>query len=61
MTEKIIYLSGTVLDEETRCGLKELCSLCGINAETVQDMINERLISSRETSPMQWRFRPQLT
>jgi chaperone modulatory protein CbpM len=56
MTEKIIYLSGTVLDEETRYGLKELCRLCGINAERVQDMINEGLISSRETSPLQWRF-----
>jgi len=56
MTETITYLSGTVLDENTRCGLKELCSLCGINPETVQDMINEGLISTRETSPLQWRF-----
>lgn len=56
MTETITYLSGTVLDENTRYGLKELCRLCDINAEMVQDMINEGLISSRETSPRQWRF-----
>ncbi len=56
MTDKITYISGTVLDEETRCSLKELCSLCGITAETVQDMINEGLISPAAPSPLQWRF-----
>jgi chaperone modulatory protein CbpM len=56
MTETITYLSGTVLDEHSRCGLKELCRLCGINAEMVQEMINEGLISPRESSPLQWRF-----
>ena len=56
MTERITYLSGTVLDEETCCGLKELCRLCGISPEMVQDMINEGLISPRQTSPRQWRF-----
>ena len=56
MTERITYLSGTVLDEDTRCGLKELCRICGINAEMVHEMIDEGLISSRGSSPMQWRF-----
>ena len=56
MTDKITYLRGTVLDEEIQCSLKELCSLCGITAEMVQDMINEGLISPRDPSPLQWRF-----
>jgi len=56
MTKTITYLRGTVLDEETRCGLKELCSLCNITAEMVEDMINEGLITTRDSSPLQWRF-----
>ena len=56
MTETITYLQGTLLDEDTRCSLKELCSLCGINPELVQDMIEEGLISPREKAPRQWHF-----
>ncbi len=50
------YLQGTVLDEDTRCSLKELCTLCGINPELVRDMIDEGLISPREKTPQQWHF-----
>ena len=56
MTEIITYVSGTVLDEDTRCGLAELCNLCGITAETAQDMINEGLLSPLGTSPRNWHF-----
>ena len=56
MAETITYLSGTVLDENTRCGMAELCKLCGINAELVQDMVVEGLISPRGSEPLQWRF-----
>lgn len=56
MTKTITYLRGTVLDEKTRYGLKELCTLCNITAERVQDMINEGLIPARNSPPMQWRF-----
>jgi len=56
MTERITYVSGTVLDEDTRCGLAELCNLCGITAETAQDMINEGLLSPQGASPRQWHF-----
>jgi len=45
-----------VLDEDTRCGLAELCNICGINPEMVQDMINEGLITPRGTNPLQWHF-----
>jgi len=56
MTETRTYLSGTVLHEDVCYSLKELCSLCGISAEMVQDMINEGLISPRGDTPLQWRF-----
>ena len=56
MTETITYLQGTVLDEDTRCSLRELCNLCGVNPELVQDMINEGLISPRTTGGQQYSF-----
>ena len=56
MTEIITYVNGTVLDEDTRCGLTELCNLCGITAETAREMINEGLISPLGSSPRQWHF-----
>jgi chaperone modulatory protein CbpM len=56
MTEIITYLNGTVLDDETSCGLAELCNLCGITAETAQEMINEGLISPRGSSSRQLHF-----
>jgi len=56
MTEIITYLNGTVLDEESRCGLAELCNLCGITAEMAREMINEGLLSPQGTSPRQWHF-----
>lgn len=56
MSESMNYLCGTVLDEDTRCSLQELCRLCGVNAETVQDMISEGLISPRESSSLQCIF-----
>ena len=56
MTETITYLHGTVLDEATHFGLKELCTLCNITAEMVQDMIDEGLLTPPDSSPMQWRF-----
>ncbi len=56
MSNTVTWLSGTVLDEETRCGLTELCKLCGINAETVQDMVSEGVITPREAVPQSYQF-----
>jgi len=52
----VTYITGTVLDEKTQCGLKELCTLCNIPAERVLEMINEGLIEARQSSPVTWRF-----
>lgn len=50
------YLTGTILDEETVCGLSDLCSMCNISAEMVHEMIDEGLICPAGKNPMQWRF-----
>ena len=56
MTQKITYLTGSVLDEDMECGLRDLCRICNIPAEIVQDMIDEGLINPRGSEPMEWRF-----
>ncbi|MGW8161043.1 MAG: chaperone modulator CbpM [Desulfobulbales bacterium] len=56
MTKELIFLSGTILDEETEFGLFEICSMCNISAEMVHDMIDEGLISPKGSGPRHWRF-----
>jgi chaperone modulatory protein CbpM len=56
MTSKITYLTGTVLDENMECSLADICRICDIPAEIVQDMIDEGLISPRGRGPIEWRF-----
>ncbi len=56
MTKTVTYITGTVLDENTRCGLKELCTLCNVPAERIHEMIDEGLIEAPSSSPLQWRF-----
>lgn len=56
MTKELTYLTGILLDEEMECDLRDTCRLCNISPETVQDMIDEGLISPRGSNPMQWRF-----
>ena len=57
MTEKITFLCGTVLDEDTSCNLAELCRICGVHAEMILDMIDEGLIMPmRGRSPLEYRF-----
>ncbi|NOQ45063.1 MAG: MerR family transcriptional regulator [Desulfobulbaceae bacterium] len=56
MTEKITFLTGTIVDDDTLFTLGELCRLCGINAELLHDMIDEGLICPRDRSPLKWKF-----
>lgn len=56
MTEEIIILNGTILDEETEFSLLEICSICTIPVERVQDMIAEGLINPKGSGPRHWRF-----
>jgi chaperone modulatory protein CbpM len=56
MKQEIIFLSGTILDEDVACNLRELCRMCNINAEFVHEMIDEGLITPTGSSPLEWRF-----
>ncbi len=56
MTDTPTSLTGTVLDENTRCSLGELCRLCGIPAELVLEMIAEGLLCPQEKAPEEWSF-----
>lgn len=56
MTEKITYLSGTVLDEQTLCNLADLCRLCGVSADFILEMIEEGVIIPSGRTPREWQF-----
>lgn len=56
MTSKITYLTGSVLDENMECSLGDLCRICNVPAEMIQDMIDEGLIRPKGSSPIKWRF-----
>lgn len=56
MTNTLIHISGTILDEDLECTLHDLCTMCNIPVEIVHDMIKEGLISPEGSEPMHWRF-----
>ncbi|WP_028317661.1 chaperone modulator CbpM [Desulfobulbus elongatus] len=56
MIEQRIYIQGMVLNEEMRCSLADLCSLCGVNAELIHDMIEEGIITPEGPSMREWCF-----
>ena len=56
MTEQRIYIQGMVLNEETRCTLADLCRVCGVNAEMIQEMIEEGIVTPEGTSTREWCF-----
>ena len=54
MTE---LLTGIVLDDELLLSLRELCRLCGVNAENIIAMVDEGVVEPQGTHPGEWRFR----
>jgi chaperone modulatory protein CbpM len=56
MSKDVIYLTGTLLDEELECSLPDICRLCNISTAMVQEMIDEGLLSPRGREPLDWRF-----
>lgn len=49
--------SGTVLDEEIKVTLHELCASCSVTGETVVEMVAEGVVEPDEgTGPHNWRF-----
>jgi chaperone modulatory protein CbpM len=49
-------LTGIVLDDELILSLRELCRLCGVNADMIIDMMEEGVVEPQGTSPQEWRF-----
>ncbi|HBI14871.1 MAG TPA: MerR family transcriptional regulator [Desulfobulbaceae bacterium] len=56
MSTDLIYLSGAILDEELECSLPDICRLCNVSLDMVQEMIAEGLLCPRGRHPMEWRF-----
>lgn len=56
MRKDVIYLTGTLLDEELECSLADICRFCNISAAMVQEMIDEGLLYPRGHGPKDWRF-----
>jgi len=56
MTSKIRYLTGTILDDNMECSLSDICRICNVPAEMVQDMVDEGLLSPSGSEPFEWRF-----
>lgn len=49
-------LQCTVFDENCEYSLHELCKLCRVHAQFIQDLIDEGILSPRGQSPQEWRF-----
>ncbi len=56
MTEQPPCMTGIVFDEETRCTLADLCRVCGVSAEMIENMIDEGILTPEGCSPREWRF-----
>jgi chaperone modulatory protein CbpM len=47
---------GLVLDDSTTLGVTEICSLCRVDIEVVNELVNEGVLIPEGTSPETWRF-----
>lgn len=56
MNDPLDVLTGQILDEEVLLGLRDVCSLCGVHAEYVIEMVEEGIAEPLGRSPREWRF-----
>ena len=56
MNQHLDVLTGQLLDEDMRLGLREVCTLCGVHAEQIIDMVTEGIAEPYGRSPLEWRF-----
>lgn len=56
MQTEFIFLSGTIIDEDSECGLYEICKICNIKEEFVIEMVAEGVVTPVGSSPREWRF-----
>lgn len=53
MNQEFHYI---VLDDSTTLGVNEICTLCRVGVELVNEMVNEGVLVPEGTSPETWRF-----
>lgn len=53
MNQEFHYI---VLDDSTTLGVNEICTLCRVGVEMVNEMVNEGVLVPEGTSPETWRF-----
>ena len=53
MNQEFHYI---VLDDSMTLGVKEICTLCRVGVEMVNEMVNEGVLVPEGTSPETWRF-----
>lgn len=56
MSKELIYLTGTLLDEDLECSMTDICRMCNISSDMVREMIDEGLLQPHGRDPMEWRF-----
>jgi chaperone modulatory protein CbpM len=49
-------LQCTVFDESSDFSLKDLCKLCRVHAQFIQDLIDEGILTPQGKNPREWRF-----
>lgn len=53
MNQEFHYI---VLDDSMTLGVHEICTLCRVGVELVNEMVNEGVLVPEGTSPETWRF-----
>ena len=49
-------LQCTVIEESDEYSLREICSMCSVHAQFIQDLIDEGILSPQGRQPHEWRF-----
>ncbi len=49
-------LQYTFFDEHCEYSLRELCNVCKVHAQFIQDLIDEGILSPQGQNPREWRF-----
>jgi chaperone modulatory protein CbpM len=56
MEERTEVVSGEIVDETARYGLKDVCKVCGVHAEYIVEMVEAGILQPKGGEPTQWRF-----
>lgn len=56
MAKEIEAVTGEIVDESARYGLRDVCEVCGVHAERVVEMVEAGIIDARGDKPASWRF-----